>query len=295
MACRFPGARSVDDYWANLRDGIESIKFFSERELRGYGVPEKLIQDPEYVRANAVLDDIGSFDAGFFGFSPREAAIMDPQHRFFLECTWEALEHAGHDPDQFGGSIGVYAGSGMTAYMMYNLISNPDLMHSVGEFLVRHTGNDKDFLTTRASYLFNLKGPSINVQTACSTSLVATHLASQQLLAGECDMALVGGVTIQIDQDRGYLYKEGEILSPDGHCRSFDANAEGTVFGSGVGVVVLRRLSDALDDGNTIHAVIKGSAINNDGSLKVSYLAPSVDGQAEAVVEAIDISEVEPE
>lgn len=295
MSCRFPGARSADEYWSNLRDGIESIRFFSDRELRQAGVAEKLLRDPHYVKANGYLDDIDKFDAGFFGLSPREASIMDPQHRFFLECSWEALEHAGHDPSRFDGSIGVFAGSGMTSYMMYNLISNPDLMHSVGEFLVRHTGNDKDFLTTRASYLFNLRGPSINVQTACSTSLVAVHLASQQLLSGECDMALVGGVTIQIDQEKGYLFQEGEILSPDGHCRAFDSNAQGTVFGSGVGVVVLRRLEEAEGDGNTIHAVIRGSAVNNDGAGKVSYLAPSVDGQAEAIVEAIEISDVDPE
>ena len=294
MACRFPGASSVDDYWANLRDGIESIRFFSEQELRGNGVPEKLIRDPNYVPANGVLDDIEYFDAGFFGFSPREAAIMDPQHRFFLECCWEALEHAGYDPAQFDGSIGVFAGSGMTAYMMYNLVTNPELMHSVGEFLVRHTGNDKDFLTTRASYLFNLKGPSINVQTACSTSLVAVHLASQHLLSGECDMALAGGVTIQIDQQKGYLYQDGEILSPDGHCRAFDADAEGTVFGSGVGLVVLKRLDDAIRDRDTIHSIVRGSAVNNDGSVKVSYLAPSVDGQAQAIAEAIEIAEVDP-
>ena len=294
MACRFPGAPDLDAFWANLEAGTESIHFFSAAELRSFGVSESTLRDPLYVRANGVLDGIDQFDAGFFGFSARDASIMDPQHRLFLECAWESLENAGYDPARFDGSIGVFGGSGMTAYMMYNLLSNPDLMDSVGEFLIRHTGNDKDFLCTRVSYNFNLKGPSINVQTACSTSLVAVHVAGQHLLSGECDMALAGGVTIQVDQMKGYRYEEGEILSRDGHCRPFDADSTGTVFGSGVGVVVLKRLEDALRDRDTIHAIVRGSAVNNDGSLKVSYLAPSVDGQAEAIAEAVAISDIDP-
>ena len=235
------------------------------------------------------------FDAKFFGFSPREASIMDPQHRHFLEVAWQALENAGHVPATFGGSIGVFGGSGHNAYMPLNLLSNPKLMASVGFFLVRHTGNDKDFLTTRVSYLLNLRGPSVNVQTACSTSLVAIHMGVQSLLNGECDMALAGGVTIELPHRHGYLYRENEILSPDGHCRAFDAASKGTVFGSGVGVVVLRRLADAMADGDHIHAVIKGSAVNNDGSQKVGYMAPSVDGQAQAIAEALAIANVSPE
>jgi len=235
------------------------------------------------------------FDAGFFGFNPLEASIMDPQHRHFLEVSWEALENAGHTPKSFPGSIGVFGGSGYNAYMPYNLFTNPGLMESSGYFLVRHTGNDKDFLSTRVSYQLDLKGPSINVQTACSTSLVAIHMASQSLLSGECDMALAGAVTIELPHRQGYLYKDTEILSPDGHCRPFDADSGGTIFGSGVGIVVLRRLADALEDSDYIHAVIKGSAVNNDGSGKVGYLAPSIDGQAQAIAEALAIADVDVE
>ena len=294
LSGRFPGARDTNEYWSNLHNGVESIRFYSRDELIAVGVDPDLVDDPDYVPANGAIADPSQFDADFFGFSPRDAAIMDPQHRLFLECTWEALENAGYNPDKYEGSIGVFAGSGMTSYMMYNLVTNPRLMDSVGEFLLRHTGNDKDFLTTRVSYNFNLTGPSVNVQTACSTSLVAIHIAAQNLLNGECDLALAGGVTIMLQQDRGYLYEQGEILSPDGHCRPFDADSQGTVFGSGCGVVVLKRLQDAIDDRDTIHAIVRGSAINNDGALKVSYLAPSVDGQAKVIAEALAIAELDP-
>lgn len=292
MAGRFPGARHIGEYWNNLRNGVESLQRFTDEELLAAGVPESVLSQPNYVKAGAVLPDMEMFDAGFFGFSPREASIMDPQHRHFLEVSWEALENAGHVPDTFEGSIGVFGGSGHNAYMPYNLMTNPKLMQSVGFFMVRHTGNDKDFLTTRVSYLLNLKGPSVNVQTACSTSLVAIHSGVQSLLNGECDMALAGGVTIEMPHRRGYFYEEGEILSPDGHCHAFDESSKGTVFGSAVGVVVLRRLRDALDSGDHIHAVIKGSAINNDGALKVGYMAPSVDGQAAAISEALGLANV---
>ncbi len=295
MAGRFPGAHNVDEFWQNLRQGIESIQPYSDEDLRAAGVSEALLHNPNYVKAGAPLDEMEMFDAGFFGFSPREAAIMDPQHRHFLEVAWEALEHAGYDPTRFDGSIGMYGGSGHNAYMPYNLLTNPQLMEDMGLFLVRHTGNDKDFLTTRVSYLLNLKGPSVNVQTACSTSLVAVHLAGQALIDGECDMALAGGVTFELPHRQGYLYREDEILSPDGHCRSFDAASKGTVFGSGAGVVVLKRLEDALADGDTVHAVIRGSAVNNDGSGKVNYFAPSVDGQAAVIAEALAVADVEPE
>ncbi len=294
MAGRFPGARSVDEFWANLRDGIESVSRFSDEELRAAGVSEALLQNPNYVRSGAPLQDMEWFDAGFFGFSPREAAILDPQHRHFLECAWEALEHAGHAPASFPGLIGLFAGSGHNAYLPYNLLTNPDLVRSVGLFLLRHTGNDKDFLATRVSYLLDLRGPSLNIQTACSTSLVAVHLACQSLLNRECDLALAGGVTIELPHRQGYLYEEGEILSPDGHCRAFDAASAGTIFGSGAGAVVLRRLSDAVADGDTIYAVVKGSAVNNDGSDKVGYLAPSVGGQARAIAEALAVGGVDP-
>ncbi|MDB6121032.1 MAG: 6-deoxyerythronolide-B synthase, partial [Pedosphaera sp.] len=241
------------------------------------------------------LDGMELFDAGFFGLSPRDASIMDPQHRQFLECAWEALEHAGCDPETYPGAIGVFAGSGRVSYLTYHLLPNRALMESVGEFLLRHTGNDKDFLATRVSYEFNLKGPSLNVQTACSTSLVAIHLACQSLLMGECDVALAGGVTILLPQDQGYLYREGEVLSPDGHCRAFSAEAKGTVFGNGAGVVVLKRMEEAVRDGDTIMAIIRGTAVNNDGSMKAGYLAPSVNGQAEVVAAALSVAGVDAE
>jgi acyl transferase domain-containing protein/thioesterase domain-containing protein len=294
-AVRVPGARTVRDFWENLRRGVESIRPLNDSELRAAGVPASVLLDPNYVKVGAPLEDMELFDAGFFGFNPREAAIMDPQHRHFLEVAWEALEDAGHIPESFEGRIGVFAGSGMNAYMPYHLFTNPKLMASSGLFLVRHTGNDKDFLTTRVSYLFDLRGPSVNIQTACSTSLVAIHAACQSLINQECDMALAGGVTIEMPHGHGYMYQEGEILSDDGHCRAFDRKAKGTVFGSGAGVVVLRRLKDAIEDGDTVYAVVKGSAVNNDGGRKVGYLAPSVDGQAEAVAEALHISGVSAE
>ena len=292
MAGRFPGARNIDEYWRNLRDGVESVRRYSDDELHAAGVDDHLLRDPNYVPAGAPLDDMESFDAGYFGFNTREGDILDPQHRHFLECSCEALEHAGHVPKSFPGLIGLFAGSGHNAYLPYNLLTNAALVRSVGLFLLRHTGNDKDFLTTRVSYLLDLRGPSLNVQTACSTSLVAVHLASQSLLNGECDMALAGGVTIELPHRHGYRYEEGEILAPDGHCRAFDAASAGTVFGSGVGVVVLRRLDEAIADGDTVYAVVKGTAVNNDGNDKVGYLAPSVGGQARAIAEALAVSGV---
>ena len=292
MAARLPGADSVAEYWQNLRDGVSSIRRLSEEELLDAGENPALIHHKNYVPFAAPLDGFKMFDAEFFGLSPKEAAVMDPQHRQFLETAWEALETAGHVPESFDGTVGVFAGCGMGSYFYFNVCSNPDLVEQTGMFLLRHTGNDKDFMTTRLSHVLNLHGPSVNLQTACSTSLVATHYAAQALLNGECDMALAGGVTIELPHARGYLYKENEILSPDGACHAFDHRAQGTVFGSGVGVVVLRRLEDAIRDGDHIWAVLKGSAVNNDGAQKAGYLAPSVDGQARAVAEALAVADV---
>jgi acyl transferase domain-containing protein len=295
MAAHLPGAADTESYWRNLRDGIRSIRQLSEDELLAAGEARHMLARPDYVPYAAPLDGFDHFDAEFFGFSPKDAAIMDPQHRQFLEVVWEALENAGHMPEDFHGPIGVFGGCGMGSYFYFNICSNPDLVGDVGMFLLRHTGNDKDFLTTRASHVFNLTGPSVNVQTACSTSLVAVHYAVQSLLTGESDMAIAGGVTIELPQGRGYIYKDGEILSPDGECHAFDHRAQGTVFGSGAGAVVLRRLSDAIADGDHIWGVIKGTAINNDGSSKAGYLAPSVDGQSAAVREAQAIAGVAPD
>lgn len=294
MALHVPGARTPRAYWKNVREGVESVRELTDEELLAAGVSREALAQPNYVRRAAILEGLAEFDAGFFGFSPKDAAITDPQHRRFLECCWEALEDAGHPPETFRGPIGVFGGSGMAAYMAFNVLGNRELVDSVGLFLLRHTGNDKDFLTTRVSYCLDLHGPSVNVQTACSTSLVAIHLACQSLLSGECDMALAGGVTVTLPHGRGYLYHENEILAPDGVCRPFDARSGGTVFSSGAGVVVLRRLDDALADGDHVYAVIKGSAINNDGARKVGYLAPSVDGQARAIAEALAVAGVEP-
>jgi acyl transferase domain-containing protein len=292
MAGRYPDARTLAEFWRNLASGVESLRQLTPEVLIAAGVPESEFNDPSYVRTAAVLDDMEWWDAGAWGFAPLDASVMDPQHRLFLECAWEALEDAGHAPESASGPIGVFAGCGAQSYLHLNLLRDRSLMASRGLFLVRHTGNDKDFLATRVSYELDLRGPSIAVQTACSTSLVAVHMAAQSLLAGECDVALAGGVTIEVPHRVGYVYREQEILSPDGHCRSFDAAAAGTVFGSGAGAVVLRRLADAERDGDRILAVIRGTAVNNDGGHKVGYLAPSVEGQAAAITEALAVADL---
>ena len=294
MAGRFPGARNLAEFWQNLRAGRETIARFTDDELRAAGVSEELLRNPNYVKAGTVLPDMECFDAGFFGYIPREAEMMDPQHRLFLECAWEALENAGCDPSTYAGAIGVFGGAGQNSYLLNNLCTNPQTAGAVGEFATM-LGNDKDFLTVRVSYKLNLKGPSVTVQTACSTSLVAVVQACQSLLNFQCDLALAGGVAAHTPQVRGYLFRDGMILSPDGHCRAFDAQAAGTVGGTGVGLVVLKRLADAVEQGDKILAVIKGAAMNNDGSLKVGFTAPSVDGQAEVVATAQAQAGIDPE
>ncbi|OYD99757.1 type I polyketide synthase, partial [Nostoc sp. 'Peltigera membranacea cyanobiont' 232] len=294
MAGRFPGANEIDSFWKNLRDSVESISFFTDEELISAGVDSALLNDPNYVKASGILEDIDLFDASFFSFSPREAETTDPQHRLFIECVWEALENAAYNSETYSGQIGLFAGVAASTYLLSNLYFNHDLMESADSYQIL-IGNDKDFLPTQVSYKLNLRGPSINVQTACSTSLVAVHLACQSLLNGESDMALAGGVTVGVPQKIGYQYQQGGIHSPDGHCRAFDAKAKGTNGGNGLGVVVLKRLEDAIADGDFIYAVIKGSAVNNDGSLKVGYTAPSVDGQRKVILEALALAGVEAE
>ena len=293
MSGRFPGAKGIAPFWENLRDGVESISFFSTEELAARGVPSFMLNNPAFVNAGALLDDVEMFDANFFGINPKEAEILDPQQRLALECSWEALENAGYDPERYPGLIGVFASGSPSAYFLYNLYPNLELRLLLGNFQLT-LNNDREFLSTRISYKLNLKGPSVNVQTACSSSLVSIHLASQSLLNYQCDMALAGGVSIRMLKG-GYVYQEGGIVSPDGHCRAFDAKAQGTVFGSGVGMVVLKRLEDALADGDSIYAVLKSSAINNDGSAKIGYTAPSVEGQAKVIAEALAISRIDPE
>jgi amino acid adenylation domain-containing protein len=292
MSCRFPGARDTAEFWRNLAAGVESVSFFSDAELRQAGASDALLAHPGFVGAHGALADAFAFDAPFFGVSHREAQVIDPQHRVFLECAWSALEDAGVDPARFAGAIGVYAGSGFSSHAAL-VAADEELAGIIPPELLVHA-NDKDFLTTRVSYKLGLRGPSMAVQTACSTSLVAIHVACQSLLNRECDVALAGGATIWPEQVSGYVHQEGGIRSPDGHCRAFDARAAGTIAGSGAGVVALKRMVDALRDGDTIHAVVKGTAINNDGAGKIGFTAPSVQGQARAVAEAIEIAGLEP-
>src|SRR5467141_4144586 len=289
MSGRFPGARNLDEFWHNLAGGIESIARLSDQEILESGVPASYLNHPSYVKAAPILEEPGHFDAAFFGFSPMEAKTMDPQHRVLLELAHEALEHAGYDADRYQGRIGVFTGSALNTYF-----TNAGLNARLAEdYIPTLIGNDKDFLSTRISYKLNLKGPSITVQTACSTSLVAVHLARQSLLSGETDMALAGAISVRVPHRAGYFYDSGGVVSPDGHVRAFDAKANGTVFGSGGGILVLKRLADAIADGDNIHAVIKGSAVNNDGSEKAGYTTPSVNGQADVVVEALANAGVE--
>lgn len=292
MSGRFPGADDVDRLWERVVAGDDCLVDLDPAALVDAGIPADVVDDPAYVRRAGVMNDVAGFDHEFFGIGARDAALMDPQHRHFLECAWEALETSAHVPERFDGAIGVFAGCGMDTYLLNNLVANQDLVDDVGWFLLRHTGNDKDFLPTFTSYKLDLRGPSISVQTACSTSLVAIHLAVQSLLSFECDIALAGGSTIEVPHGVGYHYRQGEILSPEGRCRAFDAESDGTVLASGVGVVALRRLDDAIADGDPVLAVIKGTAVNNDGSRKVGFLAPSVDGHADVVKEALAVAGV---
>lgn len=294
MAGRFPGAPDIEAFWKNLRDGVESIMFFSEEELLQAGVPAELIHRPNYVRAKGALADVGMFDTAFFGFSPHEAELLDVQHRVFLECTWEAVEHAGYDLSTADFPVGLYAGVGVSSYLFNNVYPTLTGGQQTADMYQVMLGNDKDFLPTRVAYKLNLQGAVLAVQTACSTSLVAIHLACQSLLSGENDMALAGGVTISMPEKSGYFYQEGMILSPDGHCRAFDAQAAGTVAGNGAGVVVLKRLADAVADGDFIWALVKGSAVNNDGRNKIGYTAPSQQGQAAVISEALALADLEP-
>ncbi len=294
LACRLPGAPNAVRFWHLLRDGLEGIRRFTPAELAVGGVDEALRRRPEYVPACGALEGIEDFDAGFFGLPPREAELMDPQHRVFLELAWEALEDAGYAGDARPGRAGVYAGAGPSSYLLHNLLPSPDLARVSSPMQVL-LGNNKDSMPTRVSYRLNLRGPSMNISTACSTSLVAVHVACQALLHQECDVALAGGIGIQVPQGRGYLYEPSGILSPDGHCRAFDRAAAGTVSGNGGGIVVLKRLEDAEADGDAIRAVILGSAINNDGAQKAGYTAPGLIGQIEVVAEAMAVAEVSPD
>jgi phthiocerol/phenolphthiocerol synthesis type-I polyketide synthase E len=285
MACRVPGARNVEQLWSNLRQGVESIERWGRGDDVAFGVPPAQLDDPRWVRARALPDGIEQFDARFFGYTPAEASLLDPQQRFFLECCWEALERAGHIVPRSETLVGVYGGAALSSYLLLHVA--PYAARRDFDPLQLNLGNAESFLTTRVSYKLDLRGPSYSVTSACSTSLVAVHLACQALLSRECDVALAGGVSINLMLREGYRFVEGSVLSPDGRCRPFDAEAQGIVFGSGAGVVALRRLADAVADGDFIHAVIRGSATNNDGGNRVGYTAPSPEGQAEVIAEAL--------
>ncbi|MFD7657248.1 amino acid adenylation domain-containing protein [Actinosynnema sp. NPDC059797] len=291
MSGRFPGAASVDEYWRNLRSGVVSITEMSDEDLLAEGVPAEVFRRPEYVRAAAVLDGVDQFDAAFFNLSAREAALLDPQQRLFLEAAWHALEDAGRGPGT-DSDVGVFAGAGMSAYLMSNLLGGHRVVTSPTMFELQ-IHNDKDYLASRTAFLLGLNGPAVTVQTACSSSLVAVHQAARALHAGDCGTAIAGGVCVRVPHRVGYLFEKGLIYSPDGVCRPFDADAQGTVFGNGVGVVVLRRLEDAIADGDVVHAVIRSTAVNNDGSDKVGYTAPSVAGQERLIARALDAAGVD--
>lgn len=291
LAGRFPKAAGVEAFWQALCEGKEGITFFTDEELLAAGVSPEELNHPDYVKARAVLEDVDLFDADFFGYSRREAEWMDPQHRLFLEHAHAALEDAGYACRQEPLNVGVFAGCSSSSYLLLNLLPSGQIDAGIGNMQVM-IGNEKDYLASRTSYKLNLTGPSLAVQTACSTSLTAVHMACQSLLGGECDMALAGGVCVSLPQISGYRYEIGSIASPDGHCRPFDVDAKGTNGGSGIGIVLLKRLSDAIEDGDNIYAVIRGSAINNDGTDKVGFTAPSQHGQATVIAEALAVAEV---
>ena len=301
IACRYPGANNTDEYWKNLIDGKETIKRFSDTDLQGFEINyEELKKDPKYVPARGVLENIDQFDPAFFGYTPNEAIYTDPQHRVWLETVWEAFENAGCDPLTCDGAIGVYAGGYINTYLLNNILRDPVKLENfirlrTTESFQLMTGNDITYLPTKTAYKFNLRGPAINVQTACSTSLVAISMACQSLFSYETDICVAGGVCIVTPQESGYIYQEGAIPSPDGHCRPFDANAHGTVFSNGIGVVILKRLEDALNDNDTIYAVVNGWALNNDGNKKVGYTAPGIDGQTEVILMAQGFNDVSAE
>ena len=287
MSVRFPKANTIEQYWDNLIEGRDCIDTFTIEDVSKAGVSETTISNPHYIRRGGRISNPEFFDASFFGYTPREASLLDPQQRIFLKCGWEAIESAGYDVSRLESIVGVFAGCGMNHYLLQNIIANAGSTESVNEIQMV-IGNDKDFLTSRLSYKLNLRGPSLDIQSACSTSLVAVHVACQNLLTYQCDVALAGGVFLQIPWWQGYKLTDGDIRSSDGICRPFDIQANGTVFGEGAGVVVLKRLQEAINDGDHIFAVIKGTAINNDGSIKAGYTAPGVDGQANVITMALE-------
>lgn len=292
MAGRFPAAKNIKEFWEYLKNGVELISYFSDEELLAQNVDSQLLENNNYVKAKGAIDDVEYFDASFFGYTPRDAYIMDPQSRFFFECSWEALEDAGYDPGNYDGLIGLFAGAAENIFWRAKMFLSPSI--NTDQF-ARSFLNNKEYVGLLVSYKLGLRGPCSMIYTACSTSLIAIHIACQALLNGECDMVITGGVRIALPNQYGYLYQPGMISSPDGHCRAFDANAGGPVSGNGVGVVILKRLEEAIEDNDHIYAVIKGSAMNNDGLRKVGFSAPSIEGQTEVIRTALHMARVEPE
>jgi len=292
MAARFPGAQNLDAFWTLLKEGRETISFFTADEL-DIGIPDELRNNPDYIKARGIIEQAEEFDAAFFGINPRLAELMDPQQRIFLEIAWEALENGGCVPSRYKGTIGVFAGTGNNTYYLNNVQGHRDLIEQAGSFLVM-TANEKDYIATRTAYELNLKGPAVSVHSACSTSLLAIAEAVESLRRGQCDMALAGGVSVTVPIRSGHIFQEGAMYSRDGHNRSFDAEAAGTVFSDGAGVVLLKNLDQAIADGDTIFSIIRGVGLNNDGRGKGSFTAPSAEGQAGAITMAIKDAGVHP-
>ncbi|MFD2588088.1 beta-ketoacyl synthase N-terminal-like domain-containing protein, partial [Croceitalea marina] len=293
MAGRFPGAKNVSEYWEIIKNSLEGITEFSESELLDNGVSKEELSSEHYVRRKGIVNGVEEFDAETFGYNAHEAELMDPQMRIFHECTWEALEDSGYNPQTYNGDIGLYAGGSKNSY--WEFMSMAKVSSNPAELFEAATLIDKDHICSKVSYNLNLQGPSMSVQTGCSTSLVALHQACQGIQNGECQMAIAGGVSVSTPQKSGYLYQQGMISSSDGHCRAFDHKASGTLFSDGAGAVVLKSLEQALEDGDHVYAVIKGSAINNDGNRKAGYTAPSTKGQYEVITAALQKSGITPE
>ena len=281
LDCRLPGANNTQEFWENLVKEKESLIEFTEEELKNAGVSSKTYNNPNYVRRRGVVRDAEMFDAEFFNFTPREAELLDPQHRLFLECAWHALEDSGVDPFSTDKKIAVFGGTGSPYHLLETIENESVLKYANGTSII--TSNDKDYVTTRVSYKLNLKGPSVNVQSACSTSMVSVVMGVDSLLSYQSDLVLAGGATVELPVTKGYIYQEGSLESPDGKCRTFDKDAQGTVFSRGGGVIALKRLEDAIEDKDHIYAVILGGAINNDGNRKAGYTAPSIQGQVEVI------------
>lgn len=294
LDCSFPKSEDPSIFFTNLLNSVDCISDFTEEDLILAGEDPNLIGEDNYIKSKGILKHADCFDADFFGLSPQEASLLDPQQRLFLQSCWKSLEHAGYRPDTIRACVGVFGSTSLSSYLTENLLPNLDLRKRVGDFQLL-LANDKDFLATRVSFKLNLTGPSMTIQTGCSSSLVATHMACQSILNGDCDIALAGGVSLSFPQIQGYLYQKDMIGSPDGRCRPFDAKSKGTVRGSGVGVVVLKLLCDALQDEDPIIAIIKGSAINNDGYQKVGFTAPSVQQQTAVINEALEFAEIPPQ